>query len=457
MMQMPSSLPRNRLLFLAATVLTYNLRLPSSAAFSFSTIKPPSDCARNSLSTVVLHAKKKKKKRNSSDKGFGNAQNRKQEPVVESEAATTSADVVARLNALYTLEADTEDDEKDQSEVDSSEISESDLSIESEVETSKVEYDASTDERSHTGEQSDHSHSDEVSLLLAQRYREEFEYQQYMAQNQTHMHQLVQLSSSPLIFTIDEFIDPETCRRVQNDATGCFDLMYPEQLSDKLFNGQESEMDGLLFNLASSQEHTTDDPYPDGLHMDTNNRCLNRHVTCILYLNDIPEECGGATVFPLARTMSDDPVLQASQRLLNAKISHTRQQLPTEELKSDARLLESRLPVQDDFLETPDTSTVIRIQPKAGKLLVFFSRDENGQDDARTWHAGERIKPNDHNQMTEKRILTLFKEVFYEDDNNVKTTETPLEEYLAPMVEEQRIWLKAKAKLQRALLEQSSS
>jgi hypothetical protein len=190
--------------------------------------------------------------------------------------------------------------------------------------------------------------------------------------------------------------------------------------------------------------------------MDTNNRCLHRHVTCILYLNDIPEECGGATVFPLARTLPNDPALHASQRLLDAKISHTRQQIPQREQQSDARLLESRLPMQSDYLENPKTSTVIRIQPKAGKLLVFFSRDENGHDDPRAWHAGERIKRNGENQVTEKRILTLFKEVHYDNDDNSRA-KTPLEAYLAPMVDEQRTWLKAKAKLQRAILEKSSS
>ena len=468
---MPSSLPKNKLFFLVAvtTVACIILLPPPSTSFSLSPYSSSSlsfqnrcGCCQQHSSLVILHAKKKKKKNKtkpSNNKGFGNTNN--QEPVVESEPAV-SADVVARLNALYSLEADIENEEK-QKDIVNSDLSESEEIRSSEA--AEIKLDLTQEDESETTETAKNLNTadndnkdddDSEAANLSKRYMEEFEYQQRMAQNQKNKHQLVQLSSSPLIFTIDEFIDPEACRRVQNDATGCYDLMYPEKLSDNLYNGQESEMDGLLFNLASSKDHTTDDPYPDGLHMDTNNKCLNRHVTCILYLNDIPEECGGATVFPLSRTMSDDPVLQASQRLLNAKISHTRQKMPTKELQSDARLLETRLPVQDDFLENPDTSTAIRIQPKAGKLLVFFSRDENGQADPRAWHAGERIKPNGEDQATEKRILTLFKEVYYEEDNG-KREETPLEDYLAPMVEEQRTWLKAKAKLQRALLEPSSS
>ena len=81
--------------------------------------------------------------------------------------------------------------------------------------------------------------------------------------------QLVQVSESPLIFTIDDFLDPEMCKSVQNDAAGCFNLYYPETLSDELFNGQENDMDGLLFNTASSNDHPDNVPYPDGLHMDT--------------------------------------------------------------------------------------------------------------------------------------------------------------------------------------------
>merc|ERR1712238_222569 len=107
----------------------------------------------------------------------------------------------------------------------------------------------------------------------------------------------------------------------------------------------ESESD------SESEEQTTSSYnnkyYPDGLHMDTNNQCLNRHVTCILYLNDVPEECGGATVFPLARTLPDDPVVAASQRLLKQQMSHTRQpiimkqQQQQQQLQADAHLLET--------------------------------------------------------------------------------------------------------------------
>lgn len=295
----------------------------------------------------------------------------------------------------------------------------------------------------------------EETNTLRDRYTREHLLQIQRNTNKSNIRrQLVQVSESPLIFTIDDFLDPEMCKSVQNDAAGCFNLYYPETLSDELFNGQENDMDGLLFNTASSNDHPDNVPYPDGLHMDTNNQCQNRHVTCILYLNDVPEECGGATVFPLARTLPTDPVLASSQRLLAQRISHTRNRKAINKLglEADAELLETRL--STNFTNNPDKDTAIQIQPKAGRLLVFFSRDNDGKEDPRAWHGGGRIlcssrKNNGSAAVSEKRILTLFKETSLPP--NTTTTSGiagDLEVRLAPQIAEQRKWLQAKAKLQ---------
>lgn len=266
--------------------------------------------------------------------------------------------------------------------------------------------------------------------------------------------QLLQISESPLIFVIDDFIDPKLCRKVDNQANGCFHLLFPEAVADQLFQGQASELDGLLFNTASSDDHGasgSDHPnYPDGLHMDTNNQCLFRHVTCLLYLNDVPENCGGGTVFPVARALSSDPVMAAAQRLLDCSMSHTRsREIRALGLEEDARLLESR--IHTNCMVHPDTDTAIKVQPKAGRLLVFFSRDEYGREDPRTWHAGERILPGSDGSVTEKRILTLFKEVDYEGRLPREDAST-FEAFLEPQIASQRQWLQAKAQLQKALL-----
>ena len=275
--------------------------------------------------------------------------------------------------------------------------------------------------------------------LLTQEYR-----QQRELQASPKPQQLIRVSQDPLIFTIDDFIDPAACERVQANGAGCFDLMFPERISDLLFQGQESEMDGLLFNAADSRQHLQKGTYPDGLHMDTNGQCLFRHVTCLLYLNTIPAQNGGATVFPLARALPNDPVLAASQRLLDEKISHTRSRaVTTAGLTREALLLESR--TGSNFPQDIKTETAIRIQPKAGRLLIFFSRKPNGQEDPRAWHSGEQILPDAKgNAVQEKRILTLFKQVDY-NAHPPTLAQTTFEQFLAPQIQQQQQWLQWKA------------
>jgi hypothetical protein len=105
-------------------------------------------------------------------------------------------------------------------------------------------------------------------------------------------------------------------------------------------------------------------------------------------------------------------------------------------------------------------------QPRAGSLLIFFSRTADGEIDPRSWHGGERLRPPPSltseavlpvhaseatpnasavteiitEIITEKRILTLFKEVDY-----AHTLRWPagcgsqtFENYLAPQIAEQR-------------------
>ena len=423
---------------------------------------------------LVLFANKKRKKkakqqRNNNSEGggsggFGNIDSEVRESAPAIENLKSAEETVAKLNALFSLEQDTDGQEPKSVNDADNEGPEINLGLtgecdEDEGATSSLTMDEIELNANDVGQIESSigpakDDEDETTMLIT-RYTEEF-YRHELVQQQSRKKQLIQVSESPLIFSIDEFIDPESCRRVTNDASGCYDLLYPEQVADNLFNGQESELDGLLFNKASSVDHKKDEQYPDGLHMDTNNAVLNRHVTCILYLNDVPEECGGATVFPLARSLPNDPALEASRRLLEHQISHTRRQISTTQLQEDAKLLESR--VNTDFPDNPQTSTAIKIQPKAGRLLVFFSRDSYGKEDPRAWHAGERLAPQQIKKYkivkTDKRILTLFKEVDYENDTGANVTSPTLETYLAPMVSEQRQWLQAKAKLQCAILGQ---
>jgi hypothetical protein len=286
---------------------------------------------------------------------------------------------------------------------------------------------------------------------------------------------LQQLSSEPLIFTIDDFVSEEACEALQNKNKELSDearLRFATLVAGELFAGQWGANDGLRFNAASSLDannNNNDDDLlsseeggsssssssPEGLHVDTNNDSTFRSVTAILYLNDVASECGGATLFPLANAPADDPALAAAQRLLDDRIAHTRgaagstgHVLPTQE--ADASLLERTV---------ADRSRGLRIQPQTGRLCIFFSRTADGAVDARSWHGGERLLRNNNNNnnnnnleeredrdtttstttTTEKRILTLFKEVCYGTVHpDTYDDDTSFEAYLAPQIAEQR-------------------
>lgn len=298
---------------------------------------------------------------------------------------------------------------------------------------------------------------------------------------------LKQVSSDPLAFTIDDFCDAPTCAGLSQNSDEAR-LHFATLVAGELFAGQWGRCDGLRYNLSESSDANNlqvDDgsvgmggQCAEGLHVDTNNGSPFRSVTAILYLNDVPEECGAGTVFPLAGADSDDARLQASQRLLREEICHTRgsayrledgsdggsdggsggslKLTPTQE--ADAALLES-------VESTTASGEGLRIQPQAGRLLIFFSRMDDGQIDPRSWHGGERLLPAESESglpstssaVVEKKIVTLFKEVSYGT-----TPEHPpsfvgrdaFEKYLATQVSEQRRSLKALAESHAPFFEQ---
>jgi hypothetical protein len=101
--------------------------------------------------------------------------------------------------------------------------------------------------------------------------------------------------------------------------------------------------------------------------------------------------------------------------------------------------------------------------------LVFFSRNSNGEEDPAAWHAGERLCDTRSNSnsnsnsessseeslvVTEKRILTLFKQVDYADtdtDQPSRVESSTFEAFLSPQIREQQKWLQAKAQSQSQL------
>jgi len=136
---------------------------------------------------------------------------------------------------------------------------------------------------------------------------------------------LRKVSQSPLVFIFDEFVDKNLLESLQHRPTlgfGKEDMLqllrdispaatepnpaqreFMELISCELFNGQWGANDALRVNCTKSTDPqnnssaSTASSYPEGLHVDTNNHAIFRSVTCILYLNDLAPECGGATIF----------------------------------------------------------------------------------------------------------------------------------------------------------------
>ena len=87
----------------------------------------------------------------------------------------------------------------------------------------------------------------------------------------------------------------------------------------------------------------------------------------------------------------------------------------------------------------------LSIQPQAGRLLVFFSRMDDGEIDPWSWHGGGRlveavVEDGEDSDVVEKEILTLFKEVSYgvTQEHPLTFEGSSFEKYLSPQVAEQR-------------------
>lgn len=172
---------------------------------------------------------------------------------------------------------------------------------------------------------------------------------------------------------------------------------------------------------------------PDGVHVDTNNGKLFRHITAILYLTDNPSSdtfnFGGGTTFPLAMPwsgaddMNDDSLLLTSsaKALLERNIQHTKADID-QSTNSDGHRLE--LACVNTFNRDREKGTFgcdhnnvgVRVTPQAGRLIMFHNVDDAGTPDPTSFHGGEELisirtnqKPT-QNEMT-KKILVFFKEI----------------------------------------------
>ena len=152
-----------------------------------------------------------------------------------------------------------------------------------------------------------------------------------------------------------------------------------------------------------------------GLHVDTNLK-PRRFATALLYLRDVPHGGGGETVFPLCGLAVQHPVAAAAQALIDAGCSHTRR--PPADLQSEADMLRmaalrtlaraqrSDVASADGEEKLPLSGGGIAVSPRRGRLVLFFSRRDDGEVDGMSWHGGA-----DCTAEQEKWTLQLFKEV----------------------------------------------
>jgi len=188
--------------------------------------------------------------------------------------------------------------------------------------------------------------------------------------------------------------------------------------------------------------------FPDGLHVDTNNGKLFRHITAILYLTDNHEVgsslesdgvSGGGTSFPLAVPVGRERVLNnklrdAAKMLLNLGIHHTKGDIDENDT-SGGRIVENAalsvffrdeqqnefngLKQQCNFIES--NSEGVRVMPEAGKLIYFHNVDDDGLPDPLSFHGGEELvtltpyrvfaDPSLMVAKATKCILVFFKEI----------------------------------------------
>ena len=211
---------------------------------------------------------------------------------------------------------------------------------------------------------------------------------------------LVPLSDAPILLMSSlPLLTPEECDTLRqhfqqgHSHAGEALLQRVQEQIDDLTGCPSHAGEPLLPRYISyPPQQVSDKLLPDGLHVDTNNGKLFRHVTCLLYLTT---NASGATTFPLAKR-STSVLERAAQDLLDSNIHHTLCD------RKQARILEE---AAEDLYENDESRCGIRVLPSAGMLCVFCNVLENGRPDPLSFHGGEA--GNDK----EKVLLTFFREI----------------------------------------------
>eukprot|EP01118_Nematostelium_gracile_P010018 TRINITY_DN3405_c0_g1_i2.p1 TRINITY_DN3405_c0_g1~~TRINITY_DN3405_c0_g1_i2.p1 ORF type:complete len:270 (-),score=52.31 TRINITY_DN3405_c0_g1_i2:123-932(-) len=236
---------------------------------------------------------------------------------------------------------------------------------------------------------------------------------------------LVQLSTRPRLFSCENFLTPKECERMVQitkqrlmfeDTNNPKAIPFPFNLEeDDTIDSQDRK---LLLSIEDRVAQFTGTPRHDlevgvqlqhvkitpnerngyqnhDLHVDTNRRFF-RYATALVYLNTLPKEHFGHTCFPFAGADEKSPVIQSSRYLLKSDIHHTiRASAGPSSITGAAKRMVNFSNLQHG----------VQVEPQVGKLILFYTRDQNGDIDPFSWHGGVDVLG------TGKWTMQLFKEV----------------------------------------------
>lgn len=165
-----------------------------------------------------------------------------------------------------------------------------------------------------------------------------------------------------------------------------------------------------------------------GLHVDTFQGSARRFATGLIYLNE--GIVGGETAFPLAISTEEaeqvdgvasgvmekvlretrlPQIAEQSEALLAAGCFHTTA-ASTPTLGADGGYEEPPEELGTAALELLDWAgkgSGLRIQPREGRLILFFTRTEEGKIDPYSWHGGCAVRHGGASKLT----LQAFKQI----------------------------------------------
>ena len=261
---------------------------------------------------------------------------------------------------------------------------------------------------------------------------------------------------SPLLLVLDDAVDADTCEKiialssrrapqvipVTDEATGTStqkrkfpvvssnmigaassEAVKAEQAALKSLSALVCTMLGPSTELETQPNVHCTDPSAAagntlGLHVDTNMK-PDRFATALLYLRDVPAGGGGETIFPLGgapdQSHQPHPAAAAAQSLIDGGCTHTRRVHQPKLESAAARLLAAAKALAgatsdsaDGLMSMPRCggSSGAVVRPQQGRLVVFFTRMDNGEVDGHSWHGGMDVT-----DAAGKWTLQYFKEV----------------------------------------------